>query len=490
MHPSRHPARTPRPARRRRSRGVALVIVLFTLVIMALLSAAMVEVTFNTTLFGKRNAVNLRNLQAAQAGAEVTRDAVRNTSNGIAASLTSPTAVVYVVNYSGGNPSLSSDPYYDPGYASEPDAFNPGHTVATGYTSSSTMVVYNSTLGNALPTAAPQLKWVRIALETENSVGQVINSNATLANTAVLFDPSYGRYISGTNAAANGKPLYQIVSYANDQGYTRTVTEEVTSFVFPFSPPAAVTLMGNNPIYGDPHSYPWTVSGIDAASGSTQILPSMGAVGASNASFLASEPFRPDYTHYPGSGGTPPNPAIIDVLAGGYRPTSLNSVPGLLQQVKTIAALADRVCGGSGPACPSSVGDGTGFLDSTKPQITVINGDLNLPLNSGGIVVVTGTVTVPNNVVFNGLLMVIGTGKIGFATNGGGHPNLGGALFLANVCGNTTTPAADLSNCTSMGQSSLTTFNGGGNGGIQFNSALISAAYASRSFTRLSYREG
>ncbi|MHB8736463.1 MAG: hypothetical protein ACYC6M_14265, partial [Terriglobales bacterium] len=72
---------------------------------------------------------------------------------------------------------------------------------------------------------------------------------------------------------------------------------------------------------------------------------------------------------------------------------------------------------------------------------------------------------------------------------GGGHPNLGGALFLANACGNTTTPAADLSNCTSMGQASLTTFNGGGNGGIQYNSALISAAYSSRSFTRLSYRE-
>jgi len=482
-------SRHPRHARRVRTRGIALVIVLFTLVIMALLAAAMVEVTFNATLFGKRNTVNLRNLQAAQAGAEVARDAVRNSGNGVAAFLTSPASVVYIVNYSGGNPSLTGDPYYDPGYANEPDAFNPGKTVATGYTSSTTDIVYNSTLGNALPTAAPQLKWIRITMETENSVGQVMNTNATLVNTALLFDSTYGRYVSGTNASVNGKPIYQVVSFASDQGYTRTVTEEVTSFIFPFAAPAAVTLLGSNPIYGDPHSYPWTVSGQDAASGSTQILPSMGAVGASNASFLASEPFRPDYTHYPGSGVTPPNPAIIDVLASGNLAASLNSVAGLKQEVSTIMALADRVCGGSGPACPSSVGDGTGFLDSTKPQITVVQGNLNLPLNSGGIVVVTGTVTVPNNVVFNGLLMVIGTGKIGFATNGGGHPNLGGALFLANACGNTTTPAADLSNCTSMGQASLTTFNGGGNGGIQYNSALISAAYSSRSFTRLSYRE-
>lgn len=299
----------PRPARRASARGIAMVIVLFTLVIMALLAAAMVEVTFNTTLFGQRHAANLRNLQAAQAGAEVARDALRNSSSGIAAFLTAPTSVVYIVNYSGGNPSLSSDPYYDPGYASQPDAFNPGHSVATGYTAGSTMVVSNATLGNLLPSAAPQLKWVRLTLETENSSGQVMNTNPALASTALLFDANYGRYVSGTNPAANGKPVYQLTASAQDQGYTRTVTEEVTSFIFPFSSPAALTLLGTNPIYSDPHSMPWTVSGQDAAAGSTQILPSMARSGRPTPASWPVNPSAPTTRTIPAAGSRRPIPA-------------------------------------------------------------------------------------------------------------------------------------------------------------------------------------
>ncbi|MGH9542751.1 MAG: pilus assembly PilX family protein [Terriglobales bacterium] len=493
----------------RRQSGAALMIAIFALVIISMMGIAVLTVSMSASRFSRRAAALSRAESAAQAGAEEARAALRvSGATGVRAGLVSAMNVVYIVNYcvNGvlGQPWLPTDPYPDPNYPSAPNPFGgaPAYSLSNPVSVASTFFAPGGAC--AIPDAEPDFKWARVNLETENSAGQVVNANAGYAAAPLLYDFAPGRFPTGALVDPNAQNVYQISAYAADPtGYKRTVIEEAASYIFPFQIKSTVTFVGPSPIYASPHSNNFNISGVDQATGT--VLPAMGTVcgtppppgctGANNAAFLAGEPFRPDYTHYPGAGVAPPAPAIVDLSpggpmgGGGALPGNYTSVAGLKQIVAQLMGMAQVKCGGAFGACPVSSGDGTGFLDSTTPQITFVQGDVTLPGSGGGILLATGTVTVPNNVTWNGLLIDIGTGNIHFASNGGGHPNLAGALFLANICGNTGSPSPDLSNCNQIASPSLSTFNGGGNGGFAYNSAKISAAVANRSYLLLSYRE-
>jgi hypothetical protein len=244
-----------------------------------------------------------------------------------------------------------------------------------------------------------------------------------------------------------------------------------------------LTLVGNSPTYLDPHSNNWTVSGFDLSNPNAPPVIALGGSSDAGASSLSTQAFRPDYTHYPGAdaSSSSSNPSIINTVSTGMMSPSLNTVGGLQQFVAQIRGMANVVC--NSVSCPSSAGNGTGFLDASQPRMTVIDGDYTLPANGGGILLVTGTLTVPNNFHWDGLLLVVGSGIIQFTNNGGGAPLIRGALFGANPCANLSgaAPLSDLSNCDQMGSAGFKGssngnggFNGGGNGGIYYDSALIS----------------
>lgn len=461
--------------RRARSRGAALLYTIFVLIMLALFGAALLSTTRETTTFTGMKQSSMRVTRDALAGAEEARAMLRGANSPIRAALTGTNQVVYVVNYAG-NPSVSTDRYADPNFAMEPDPFHSGQSIATGFAAPPPANLLTSSLGPNY-----SFKWARVTLETENSINQTLSTDATKAASQLLYDPAVGRYINGTAPNAHGTALYQIVSYAADSRNSRTVIEELATFALNFSAPATVTILGQNPSYASPHSNAFSVSGTDAA-GTGQVLPALGyQTGASTSGFILPKP-----NNYTGAGGTP---SIMDVIANNYMPASLATVAGLQQFYQNATSAADVVCGAGTTPCPTNQGDGTGFLDSTSPQITVVNGDFTLPGSGGGVLVVTGNLTVPNNFVWHGLLMAVGAGNIQFASNGGGHPNVNGAIFAANLCGNTASPSPDLSNCTTMGNASFTTFNGGGNGGFQYDSAALNSAYMNRSYLILSYRE-
>lgn len=537
--------------RRRRGRqaGIALMIALFALVVLALMGAVVLSITTNGSSFGRHAAALQRAAMAAQAGADEARGLLRGQMvNGtmqpspVATALCSvlnpppgtpptcsTTTVIYVVNpsadYPFPKPWLASDKYADPTFTTEPNPF--GGTVASAFVLPTGNVITSSL------TNIPGFKWARINVETENSIDQVVDpSNPGLAIQPMLYDdvPTSagvvpGRYPEGSslgNGSTDPQAIFQITALGVNNGYEKLVTEDVTRFPFGLVPPAPVTQIGPSPVYASGHSQNFTVSGVDLA-GQYPILPAMGGTSGGAVAAINSGAFRDDCAHYgasdPSCTGTPPS-TIVDV-AGPQ--TSGNPLPlspawdtvgtrtpatGLLGLVSQLEASADVVCAGGGTvapgtaapaACPANAGNGTGFLDADNPGITVIEGNYTLPQNGGGTLLVTGNVTVPNNINWNGLLLVVGTGVL--TGSGGGTPSYNGALFLANVCGNLgqvdpTGAYTDLSNCSQIGNSDFEPGAGGGNGNkastgcsICFDSATISAADKNRAYAVLSYRE-
>lgn len=550
-----------RPSRRRRQRGVALMIAIFAMVVISLLGLAVLTVSTNGSRFSQQASGLQSATNAAQAGAEEARALLRDRKGAPspvlamlcppavvappAAQVCSTSTVIYVLNYNG-TPWLATDKYADPTFVTEPDPFN-GGTVATGFVVPTGTQIINSTLANA-----PGFKWARINVATENSLGQVVDSGTpSLAAAMLVYDASPtsngtipGRYPCGpvarTVAAActgsalgsgstNPQPVFQITSYAVVNGYTRVITEQVSRFPFSLVPPAPVTLTGTSPVYSGPNSNNFTISGVDA-SGVYPTLPAMGGTSNAAASTINSgiPSVRDDCSHYGPcpSGSSSTTPVITNVsgtqTSGCTSATSCNPLPlsqswntegtltppsGLLGLYSQILASADVVCSASpttGVAtCPSSAGDGTGFLDSNNPGVTVIEGPYTLPNNfsGGGTLVVTGDLTIDPNITWNGLILLIGTGRT--LAGGNGTPTINGAVFAANVCGNygmtdpTGTPA-DLSGqnegqtaCNTIGNADFHIATGGGNsgGGIRFNSSNLTSSSYNRNFAILSYRE-
>lgn len=531
--------------RRRQQRGVALMIAIFALVVISLMGLAVLTVSTNGSRFGRQASGLEGATTAAQAGAEEARTLLRSRKGApspVLALLCPPaapvippippvcstTTAVYVVNYAG-QPWVASDPYADPTFTTEPDPFN-GGSVASGFVPPAGAQLINSSLA-----AIPGFKWARINVATENSLGQVVDSaNPTLAPAMLVYDASpnpatnspFGRFPCGPaprlaatvctgsalgNGATNPQPLFQITAFAVVGGYARIVTELVGQFPFAFTPPAPLTETGPNPSYSGPNSNNFTVSGIDGA-GVYPKLPSIGGTSASAVTSINSgiPAVRDDCAHYgpsdPSCTSGPPPSTLVNISgpSSTSNPMPLNPLwntegtltpaTGLLGLFMQLRASADVVCGAGAAACPATAGDSTGFLDSNNPGLTVIQGDYTLPGSGGGTLLVTGNLTIDPNTTWNGLLLVIGTGRT--IAGGNGTPTFNGAVFLANVCGNLglVDPVGenpDLSNCTQLGNSDFKIATGGGNsgGGIRFNSADLNSANTNRAFSVLAYRE-
>jgi hypothetical protein len=542
--------------RARRQRGIALMIALFALVVIALMGAAVLSVTINGSIFGRQAAGLERAATAAQAGADEARGLLRgqmvggvqqtspvvatlcsnsNPAPGLAPTCSTNT-VVYIVNpssdYPNPQPWLSSDKYPDPTFTTEPSPF--GGTVASGFVTPLGSDVITSSLTNVTG-----FKWARINVETENSADQVVDgSNPALATQEMLYDavPTAagvipGRYPNGSSLGSGSTDpavIFQITAMGVSGGYEKLVTEDVTRFPFAFQAPSAVTLSGSSPLFGGPHSNNFTVSGVDA-SGVYPTLPALAVAVPGNGAAAVNSvnsgipSVRDDCAHYgPCPVSSNGGPVIANVsstqTAGCISQSSCNPLPlssdwntegtfmpptGLLGLVNQLENSADVVCSGSGTvatgttapaACPSSAGNGTGFLDGNNPGLTVIEGNYTLPTSGGGTLLITGDATIPPNFTWNGLLLFIGSGHT--MAGGNGTPTINGAVFAANVCGNlgATDPTGEdigLQNCSQIGNADFNIAVGGGNssGGIRFDSAMINAANQNRTYAVLSYRE-
>jgi hypothetical protein len=174
----------------------------------------------------------------------------------------------------------------------------------------------------------------------------------------------------------------------------------------------------------------------------------------------------PDGTNCGGSGPnvTPGNPAILD---GGNTPTFLASVTKArdflygTDGMKNAADKQGRYFTSGAAAIASTVG-----LGASDPVLTFVDGDLTLgpgdPTGQGTLIV-TGDLTLNGNFNWNGVIMVLGSGRV--YRSGGGHGNIYGAMFVAKFSDTDTlfgAPTFDTS--------------GGGTSNIQYSSDAIDKA--------------
>ena len=144
--------------------------------------------------------------------------------------------------------------------------------------------------------------------------------------------------------------------------------------------------------------------------------------------------------------GTVETPSFLD---------SADKARAYLQGLKEKANSMGRYFSG-----PKTIAD-----SSTSGKFTFVEGDCTLDGGSG-FLVVTGTLTLRGNPNFNGVILVLGEGKL--LRNGGGNGDIFGAITIAafnRTSGGFTTPTFQT--------------NGGGNSTIQYDSSALNMGIAS-----------
>jgi len=123
-----------------------------------------------------------------------------------------------------------------------------------------------------------------------------------------------------------------------------------------------------------------------------------------------------------------------------------------------MANVADNTysCGFGGAGCTGSYGT------TANPQITFINGDVNLT-GGAGVLVVTGTLAINGAMQWDGLILVIGQGTM--VIGGGGDGQIFGEVFVAKTNG----PGPAYAQLAALGSPSFS-WNGAGKASINYDS--------------------
>ena len=266
--------------------------------------------------------------------------------------------------------------------------------------------------------------------------------------------------------------------------------------------PAALTIAGpvnSSTQFGDSNNF--AVNGNDACGG--QNRPAVGTVqdvGNATTGETASQVASDSQTtiinnlkrpsNYTGVDGCSPDVQNVNNLANqNYQtPDGLNALVHDIQSSATQTLDPNNL--------PPSYDLGT----ASNPKITVVNGDYTTPMTGYGVLLVTGNLVLSGNTPWHGLILVIGSGQ--FTENG--TPAIDGAILVAKIgktngCPGTTdcyaqNPSdANLYRDPVTGQKVLDSptfhWNGGGIGGIHYNSCTIQSVLQAANFTVLARRE-
>jgi len=216
--------------------------------------------------------------------------------------------------------------------------------------------------------------------------------------------------------------------------------------------PATITMVGvesgpNGDFLFDPgNSNAMLYSGVDLATGSSDVIPPIGVT-----------------TDVPFGSDDPNLEHVLDAV-GGHISNNVQGVPSNVRQEippwmlnpatmdATIRNIYDTALNTYDPTNPAGTGrvfTGTNpatFGDNaTGSGITFCDGDCELgPIAGGGLLIVTGQLTLRGNFDFNGLIVVTGAG--GILRNGGGNGTIQGNIIVAPyenslVAGNLNPPA-------------------------------------------------
>ena len=163
-------------------------------------------------------------------------------------------------------------------------------------------------------------------------------------------------------------------------------------------------------------------------------------------------------------------------------PPNLTTVAGLNALVQAITESADVVVNGNATQANMPTA-----MSATNPMTIVVNGNLTLNgwhATGYGLLLVTGDFTFDPDASWDGIVLVIGTGKIYSHQSGNGQ--FLGALFLARTLDASGNPLASGS---ALGSSYFDFTSSSGSNGIYYSNCWIQAAMPASIYKILSFHE-
>lgn len=452
---------------RRSERGVALVIAIFTLLLISVIGIAMILMAGTGTAIKTNYRSSMQAFYDAKAGLEEGRSRLwpgnANPLSGCVFS--SINDVCYIVNpdpTSGEtvDPTDPNSPYFDKEYQNE---------------FSGTPVVHSvNSMWQAQNLSGPLYKWVRITPVTQQSSG-------TGSDTVQLF-------YDGTNSNSSGTDqILAVTSFAVTPNNSRRMVQSnvAQSILGTLNFPSAVTLDGNGVHFQGPGNGNFSVDGndINAPPNTSEGIAAIGYTNSNDAANIVATPA----SQY--KSPNTPNIGVVSLPALQTPSGSalLQTPSGLDALVQAITASADAVV--TGPVTQSGTNNiFPAAMSASNPVVVVVNGDLtfNSWHNTGyGLLVVTGQLKYDPDATWDGIILVIGQGKFVSTQNGTGQIN--GALFIAQ----TRDSSGKLLPDPNLGAASFSQ-TGGGNG-IYYSSTYVKAAQARaqarQPYQVLSFRE-
>jgi len=480
---------------KQREEGVALLISIFILLLISVVAIALIVSSGTESALAGNYRSSTGVYYAALAGLEEARSRLQpkdpnyfgTTSPGFLPSPGTPLAVgspVYVINPLPAEVVAPWDPT-----STYPDTQYNQEFASSGFTlpnpSPSTTSVWDSSPLNSLSFPGPLYKWVRINAVSEQSLGlDVAPYDGNRDPTPVYYD---GTNLNDTNS---GSQVLEITSLAVlPNGSQKLVQYLVAPTPLNLNFNAALTLDGNNVQFTVPNSNNFWVRGNDQFSAGScnpgsGVVDAVGYTNNSDSSYSnitsaiqtgppANRERRGNYTN---------NVASTPDVNYETLPPNLQTVAGLNALVQTITQNADVVV--SGNATQSNMPAG---MSASNPMTIVINGDLTFNGWHGtgyGLLLVTGTFTFDPDATWNGIVLVIGNGKIYSHQNGNGQFN--GTVFLASTVdssGNPLPPGSPL------GSPYFDFTSASGSNGIYYSSCWIQAAMPTLGYKILSFHE-
>jgi type II secretory pathway pseudopilin PulG len=322
--------------------------------------------------------------------------------------------------------------------------------------------------------AGPLYKWVRITPRTEASANLDSDGDGTMENTPLFFDGQ------NVNPAAGSQILtitsLAVTPYGSRRMVQYTVAAGSLASAMPTFP-SALTLDGNGVTFTGSGKSGFFINGndMDAPSGTQS---GIGAIGFTNSNDSSSSNVSagavPASNYLSPTSVTPIGPVSVATLL--QTPSSLEAL------VQNLTQSADKVI--NGPVTQSDANNVMpAGMSATNPMITVVNGDLTINgwHNTGyGLLLVTGTLTYDPDASWNGIVLVIGKGQFVSTQTGTGQIN--GVLLIAQ----TRDPSSGKLLST-LGPASFKQ-TGGGNG-IHYSSKWVGATQALTPYQVLSFRE-